>query len=410
MPLPTLPTPGRDRGTWAAKLNAYLDALAQTADSRKRAGLLPDPVYQKAAALTVMATPPTVTEGAAATVTGQVINLLTDPRVRWSGVTTLSADAGSILVRGPRKTDGTFDAGIPDYWSAVEFMLDGSAPEFRILGFGNKYVLTVDGERHTATNGALASGGASRYLKFDFGGRRSDGAPRRIMLACDMAFWKELRIGTTDTIYPAPEAPTLAVLGDSYATGYATRAAVSTYDAYPQQLGRLLGMRVNTQNAASNTGFVNANGATAGAYLSRVPDVIALNPPAVFVQASINDYQSSAAAVGAAASAVFAALRAGLPDAVLIAGGILDARLSAQQSTDAAQNAAIRTAAEANGFHYLDVAPGWVTGTGYAGATTGAGNSDVYTFTDQTHPTKAGGLYLANRLAALMRSTVPELA
>jgi hypothetical protein len=388
------------------------DALSETYASIERAkpvGLQPDPVIQHAARNIVMTTPPTVTEGSAATLTAQVVNMLTDTRLQWSGVTTLSTDAGSILIRGPRRTDGSFDAGTANHWSTVEFMFDGAALEFRILGFSNKYVLTVDGERHTATNGALAAGGASRYLKFDFGGRRSDGLPRRIVLSCDQAFWKELRVGAADTIYPVVPVPVLAILGDSYATGFATRAMVSTYDAYPQRLARLLGMRVNTQNAASTTGFINTNGATAGTYLSRVPDIIALNPEVVFVQASINDYTYTPAAVGDAASAVFAALRAGLPDAVLITGGILDARVQAQQGTDAAQNTAIEAAALANGFYYLDIQPGWVTGNGYAGATTGAGNSDVYTYSDQTHPTTAGGLYLATRVAALMKSMVPAL-
>lgn len=392
---------------------AYMkDSLGRRLDTFRvsDAALRPDPLYQAAAANTVSVITPS--EATAATITAQVIDMRSDARLRWHGVTVPSTDAGSILVRGPRKTDGTFDAGIPNYWSAVEFMVDCSAIEFRVLGFQNKYVLTVDGVRHTATNSTIAvNTGASRYIKFDFGGRKADGTPRRILFHCEAAFFKEIRLAATDTLFPvqAKPAPLLAILGDSYGTAYATRAMVASYDGYPQQLARLLGMRCNNQNAASNTGYIATNGATAGTFASRAADVIALDPALTLVQSSLNDYTQTAAAVGAAADALFTTLRAGLPNKLIAVTGILDARNTSAQSTNAAQNAAIQTAAAAHGVRYIDTAA-WVAGTGKIGATTGDGNCDLYTYSDATHPTTAGGLYFASRLAGAIRAAVPEVA
>jgi hypothetical protein len=414
---PGMGWPFVDATTGEFQSTAVNDALSATIDagidgSAQRLNLRPDPILQYSARNIVMASPPTVTEGASATITAQVINARTDTRIRsLNGVDVLSSDGNWIQARGPRKTDGSFDAGFPDYWFSREFMVDCAAIEFRLLGLANKYVLTVDGERHSATNGTLANTSASRYLKFDFGARKADGTARRMQLSVQQGQLREINLAATDTLFAvqARPAPKLAVLGDSYGTGFATRALVSIHDGYVQHLARLLGLVPVNQNCASSTGFIATNGATAGTYASRVADIIALAPEVVIVQGSINDFASSASAVGAAAASVYSTISAALPDSILIATGIVDARVQSQQGTDAAQNAAIQAAAEANGFTYIDTL-GWVTGNGYAGATTGGGNSDVYTHTDQTHYVTRGGLYIAARLAGAIRAVVPQLA
>lgn len=370
-----------------------------------RTALQPDGLYQFAASQQVMATPPTITTSAAATITGQTVDLKTDARIRWHGTTRLSTDGTSIMVRGAADGTGAFGAA-PAIWESLEFMVDAPALEVGIWNGGSTkpFLVIVDGYRHAATH----SNADNAYLKIDFGGRKADGTARRIQFVCDNSYFKEVRLATTDTLFPVQtrRAPTLAILGDSYATGYAANATETTFDGYGQQLARLLGMEFHALGAVSSTGFLKTN-STLGAYQSRVPSIIADNPAVVLVQGSVNDATFTASQVGDAATAVFSALTSGLPNAVRIATGVLSAR-SFTASSDAAQNAAIKAAAEANGFVFIDPS-GWVTGTGTLGAANGTGNSDLYTYSDTIHPTKAGGFYLASRLAGAVQAAVPSL-
>jgi len=393
---------------------AALDASVAAALAASRLLAAGDPVYRKAASNAVMASPPTITQGTTATISGQVIDLRSTTKVRWvSGVTTSAPDGNWIISRGPRKADGSFDLATPEYYQSFEFMADCAAFELRILAFTTKVVVLVDGERHAATQTETDNSGASRYVKVDFGGRRSDGMARRIQVTLTSGYLRSLAVGATDSVYPVADAtaPLLAILGDSYGTAYASRAMTSVYDGYPQQLARLLGFRVNTQNCAGGTGYVatSAGGGAYGGYLTRVSDVVSLNPDMVLVQGSINDYVATPSALEATARNVLETLRAGLPKAVIVATGVLDASPTSQQGGDAVRSAAIASAAASAGVLYLDTA-GWVTGTGKAGATTGDGNADVYTYSDGSHPTVAGGYYLAARLAGELRNRVMALA
>lgn len=394
-----------DRRLTLGRLRRLFMPRAELSSTFVAGARVPDPIYQLQATNAVMASAPTVTTGSSSTISGQVIDPRTDARLRWHGTRILSADATSAIVRGFANAEGAFDTS-PAKYACVEFMADCSAIEFRMYNGGSAkaVLLVVDGYRHSATAASLNNS----YIKFDFGGRKSDGTARRIQFIAQSSYFKEIRLTATDTLYPVQtrRAPKLCILGDSYATGYAADLESSVHDGYGQQLARLLGCEFWAHGALSNTGFVKTN-APYGNYASRAQSIIDAAPDVLIVQGSVNDDAYTAGDIGTAAASLFATLTAALPNAVRISTGILSARPTAAQTGDAAKNTAIQTAAAANGFTYIDTAA-WISGTGKVSATTGDGNADIYVYNDAIHPTRAGSAYLASRLAGAIRSSVPS--
>lgn len=401
---PSTPT---SAATLQAAFDEKLDTTVASATYAPRTEVRRQPsrIYQQSAS-GAMASPPTFSASSSATISGQVIDLRTDPRIRWHGTRVIASDGTSAMVRSPAKSDGTFTL-TPAVYSSIEFMVDAAAIEFKVWNGGSPKPcqLIVDGQRVSA----VAASASATYLKYDFGGRRSDGQPRQIQFCSDSTYLTSILIAATDTLFPTPQAaPRLAGLGDSYMEGYAGRVVTSAFDGYFPHLAQLLGYECRNSGAVSNTGYCRTN-TPYGSYLSRVPAIISESPDLVVVQGSINDtVDFTSAQVGAAATAVFTALRAGLPNTPIVATGILDARAVGYQTPDAARSAAISASAAALGIPFIDTA-NWVYGTGNIGWLQNNGNADIYTYTDNAHSSFAGGLYLASRLAGAIRAALPDL-
>ena len=99
--------------------------------------------------------------------------------------------------------------------------------------------------------------------------------------------------------------PTVAVLGDSYSSGF---ALANPTDAWPTQLGRIEHWRVFVDGVAG-TGMTNS-GLCDQPYASRVQQVLSYRAQRVIIEVGLNDTASSAAAVQQATSAVLARLSA----------------------------------------------------------------------------------------------------
>ncbi len=99
--------------------------------------------------------------------------------------------------------------------------------------------------------------------------------------------------------------PTVAVLGDSYASGFELQ---HPRQAWPTQLGRIEHWRVFVDGVAG-TGMTNS-GLCDQAYASRVQQVLSYRAQRVIIEVGLNDTASSAAAVQQATSAVLARLSA----------------------------------------------------------------------------------------------------
>jgi lysophospholipase L1-like esterase len=167
---------------------------------------------------------------------------------------------------------------------------------------------------------------------------------------------------------------------------------------YPTVLSTRMGW-TPTVDAIGGTGFLMSAGAGT-TFRERVPACIAAAPDIVIVQAGTNDTWYTIAALTTEIGLFFAALRAGLPTAMVYAiapwthgtAGIGTSRLDIGR--------AIAATALGVGGGYIDwLSDPWITGTGYVGNEQGDGNADTFIGADGVHPTSAGAIYVGGRLA-----------
>jgi len=157
---------------------------------------------------------------------------------------------------------------------------------------------------------------------------------------------------------PAQVNSKAAFLGDSYTAG----AGAAVDNGFAQQVATLLCWD-GVYFGQGGTGYTNPGQREEGegVYLQRVDAVIESRPDVVIVQGSTND--SGGPANTAAAREVFAAIRAGLPNAQIVALGPV-APPKEDPAKVAASRDAVRAATEAEGVTFIDpVAMGWMPGS-----------------------------------------------
>jgi lysophospholipase L1-like esterase len=375
------------------------------ADGTKALLAASDPILKAASARPLAAGVTVTNSGSVATVTGRTIGR-TDPALTFNGPTRLSGDGNWLIAQQPLDPQGVPSSNLSDAMLGIEFMFDGQAFEFLTLGFGATYLITVDGALVSATPASVGNSSGDTYIKINLGSR----GRRRIGLWMAYGYFNGLRLAVTDSVWSiGTSTPTIAFLGDSYCCYGPMNPSIDwdahNYYTYAQQLGRLLGFRAVTNFAASGTGYVTANsGSFIGAYSTRLDGLVSYAPDVVIVQGSLNDAGANLTTYTAAVHSVLSNLRTRLPNTLIIATGILDARATGSQSGDAALNAAIQSEAMALGIPYIDTA-GWIFGTGTIASPTGDGNRDLYGYTDGAHPyAPAGADFLAARLCGPVRA------
>ncbi len=220
-------------------------------------------------------------------------------------------------------------------------------------------------------------------------------------------------IGPMDSLW-APstlEDVMVAVVGDSFSEGIGLASPFDPDASYPHVLGHLLGWADVRQVAVGATGYL-ANGS--GQSL-KIRDQIAnwgITPDVIVCAAGYNDQGSgfTAGATADEAALAWAAMRAAAPRAkIFVVGPWIGRRTAAvMQPYETALQSAFTTWADRNA-HFIplsNTSPVYTTGTGYVGATTGAGNSDIYVSSDGLHLNDAGYAYHAHRLAADIRKAI----
>lgn len=364
--------------------------------------------------LPLMAAPPTLTTQAS----------------RWfaagAGVQSVAPNSGLQLVTGGPL--GSFFNASSDYYAAsplniagnrganntptvVAFDFDGDVFEFGYLGSGggNSPGVRVWINEQAVTSDLFVSNAISSsspvWCKVDFGKR----VLVRVVIECASAItansWTSIMSLATPTrnqiLPPSMVTSRVAHIGDSHGqSAAAADFSLGFAFLYP----RMLGLLDVFSSSVSGTGPATANG-VAGTnfsdYDGRIADVIASGADVVVLQGSVNDvnaYPGNAATVASKFGGQIAALKAGLPNALIVATGPLftndpSANLTALAGIYKAQ-------ALAASVTYVDtMSPAWYSGTGTWNAPTGAGNADVYSW-DQTHPIQPGHYYQARRMAA----------
>lgn len=311
-----------------------------------------------------------------------------------------------------------------NYW-AVDFMTD--APDIEISSqaqaSGAGYRLIVDGEFVTAdVQAGQTGGGGNYYLKVAFGSSK----PRHVVIEMSNSFYfGGVYVAGSYMVWKSstPIGPRVAFVGDSIVAG----STVNGLQAWPVECSRLLGWRDVQTAAVGGTGYLAVN-PSANTFRDRISSFVSARtwadgssgtPDVVIVAGGTNDAGAfTAAAIQAEAITFFNAIKANLPNAVLMVFSQYRQNGSPDQTTLDLRNA-IQAAASAAGAHLFTdqiVATatgastlGWITGTGKAGSTNGTGNADRYVGSDGTHPTLAGQQYLGSRAAQAIAAAMPIL-
>ncbi len=368
----------------------------------------------------VMPSPPTVTIETSASLTG---GTWYRPRVGGGGAGTAVDPAAPFLYRGVDSVGGGDSITVhptnsfPWYTSVVSshktvtnttnpshpirFITDATDFEVELIsaGTGGNARVSVDGQFTAEQMLTLPAG--QRWVKVT----GLDGTLREITVEQFGAAFAGVRaLGHTALSKPALEGPTAVVFGDSF-----TQGAQQTLMGYARHLGRHLGIENLIESGVGGTGYINPGSGGNVKFADRLThDVINLSPDLVIVAGGRNDGSSSTGDIQTASAAFWSALRAGLPNAVLICVGPF-----VEQSTSLTTWRAVQDAIFAGAAGYADALVDTLsdpifTGSGNTSSPTGNGNADTYiNGADLPHPTLAGQNYLADWLTSRIARLLP---
>ena len=378
------------------------------------------------------------------------LSLVTAPQVwghrrdGWSVPPAGSAMIGGKTVHPVTRRHPTATAG-SDGVCALHFVLEGRAFEVLFAGTDVSMTLIVDGQYmagsivSTTLNGGVRGARLNQpntFVRVDFGST----ATRKVSLyarstqgPCAIA----VAAGDKLTPWDRSTEASMGAMADSYggASGPQWGGSGPFWEA-----AALLGIPHIDCDAVGGTGYApNSIFSNVGdAFPARVASNVDVLPDLFISAGGINDnnafalppYASAAAARAgfeAAASAYFTALRAALPQSVLVALGPWAPRqVTPTEAVTQSKSDAIRAALQAAGgpWVFLENLNGgwrassgasatgsgpWQTGTGRTGAPAGDGNGDLYLEADGVHPNTPGCLYLGTRIATDLRQALNSI-
>ncbi|WP_162247524.1 SGNH/GDSL hydrolase family protein [Rhodococcus sp. Leaf233] len=172
----------------------------------------------------------------------------------------------------------------------------------------------------------------------------------------------------------------VAVLGDSYTVGVGS----TSNNGYATQAEQRYCWRLNAQGESS-TGYVNTapDGSPPFTDVGRIAETVSDDPQVIIVQGSTND--AGKPGVREAAESVYRALRAGAPNATIVAVGPTDAPIVPDQALAEIRDQ-VRAAADASGVQFVDpLELGWLRDETLYGS-------------DRLHPTDSGHKTMAEDL------------
>ena len=363
--------------------------------------------------LAVMASPPTVTVGAAAITNGQAYNYFdTDghKRIRIKGVplgdSSLMCENVGGYFRGVNvgSSGGNFvNSGNAKHY-LCEVTFTGQIIQFIVNGLSAGLIrFRVNGQLVSASQTSVGNSN----VQLDFGATVYN---KTISLEFEQSQQvKGVVIGPNDTIYAVDTLPLpIVVVGDSYTQGITVPATVAA-DTYPSCLRDVSGANILALGIAGagyiKTGYVTLTNAQ---WLARIIAVTnAANAPLILIPCGTNDYGLDAVAIQAAAASVGASLLAGTSAKIAFIGPWPQNRNN--DASSLAVESAIQAAAtslDQNRVGFIPVCSGnnpWVKGQGDNdtppnGTTVAYGNSAIVTGNDGIHPYPGrGSEYLARK-------------
>lgn len=379
----------------------------------------------------VMAAPPTV--GAISATSSFAAGTFKDwlslkPGIIGAGAVDTAAPFDYVGVSGARQQGSTsplwnyvvFDSpSHPNAQSApmrTRFYFDGTNLEIYFSQLANfPYQVYVDGQAIASAPYVSGTNQTVAYWPITFPTR----APRLIEFVTANPFGG-VRTAVTDTIWkPATVGGARCIiLGDSYTAGAGSDASGIT--GWAQKFAAIMGWPDTWGAGVGGSGFLNPGQGTT--FRSRVAaDITANNPDIVIVAGGHNDTSYTTAAVQAEASLLFAAIKAGSPNAKLIVVGPMGAANA--QGTYPALQAAIFAAAAGIADLIIDtLTPNWFTGLGSIGtrrSVTDAVTNSTTTITSATAAFTSGdvgyivagsGIPAGTKISSVTNSTTAVLS
>ncbi|MEN9489553.1 MAG: hypothetical protein RJA63_2 [Pseudomonadota bacterium] len=317
---------------------------------------------------------------------------------------------GAVQMGSALMKPGTGSAANNNYnqqGAYIQFWTDCPAPQ--ILGGYTAYpdifiaveVGETDGSMRRLYDGpqAPAVNVGSGGMVIDWtavGGRR----PRKYRVWLQQtAYFSGVYTDARSRVWPAYPANGLGVSfeGDSLTAG-ANSFPIFGWDQQPTLLSRKLGIEDVVNNAVGGTGVIATNGGAQYTYLERMSNIVAVNKPIHIVRGLQNDVAQPAASVTAALVSYLNALRAALPNQLVIVmgnNGVNSGPSAGHIASDAAMAAAVAQVAHPlTKFVPVCSSPNPpFTGTGNISNQQPTGNASLYTSgpaAAELHPNQLG--------------------
>jgi lysophospholipase L1-like esterase len=202
-------------------------------------------------------------------------------------------------------TNGNATVGVEFYTTATNLEIIAKAN-------GNKVFVYVDGKPiSSGATWTLASDGLLNYLPLTF----ADASMKRVTVFCVLTGFGGINTNQSATVFKGTHNRIkCVVMGDSFTEG---TGASNYMKSYVKTLGRILDWDI-THVGLGGTGYLNPGASVK--FRSRVQnDVIDSGADVVIVAGGLNDSSGyTASAIQTEAGLLFAAIRAGLPNARLI--------------------------------------------------------------------------------------------
>ncbi|WP_432091029.1 GDSL-type esterase/lipase family protein [Streptomyces sp. NRRL F-5630] len=293
-------------------------------------------------------------------------------------------------------------------WS-VEFQTDAAILQWRVnYQTGGAYRLSIDGRKladlMTPIGGTTA--GNTHLVTINFG----SAVPRTLRFDFAAAPFGGIYMPATASMWPTvPSGGRLMGFGDSLTEG-SDQSVGGGGGTWLQRVARQLGCGDVWNQARGGTGYI-----TPGAYATlpnRVAaDVVAYSPDRVLIWAGYNDNGGSQASIRTAADGVYAAIKAGLPDAEVTVIGCW-APTASPAASIVNTDTTLRQAAAAAGFPFISPISGSIYDSAgdlvvIHGPWITTANAAAFIGTDSVHPTDSGHTYIARRITTAIRALLP---
>lgn len=340
----------------------------------------------------------------------------------------LNPTAGTLSGIAPWTTNASPEFYFSSAFGRVKFRTSAAAMEMHgsWANATSNFSVTVDNQRATPAGGLnpTAQGGIS----ISFAARKD-----RVIEIAGANDWGFRGIYVTnaldDVSSPPAQGPLWVFDGDSFTQGGGLESPIDPDAPWFVQASQLLGIDNYYPTAVSSTGYLSIGNPFPGggisnmrqrflnggwAFVPAAPDVIVLaggyNDLTWIIASSITQAQ-----LIAEMTTYVQTLRVAYPRAVIMVLGPWSGARGPDAATIAAETA-MQTAINAMNDRLIKFLPvsiatpkAWIYGTGATNATTGNGNSDLYTGVLNPHPNTVGHAHLAARFASQARDYIRSL-